>query len=120
MRIAFTTSGETLEAPLDERFGRAPRFLVYDLDEDSFEVVDNRQNVEAAQGAGVQAAETIARCKVVGLITGHCGPKAYQVLSAAGVSVYNTGETTVAAALEAFKAGRLTAATSADTSGHWS
>ena len=118
MKIAFTTSGETLEAPLDERFGRAPRFLVYDLDSNSFEIIDNGQNVEAMQGAGVQAAETISRTEVNSLVTGHCGPKAFRALSAAGITVYNTDEPTVAAALEAFRKGKLTPAKSADIQGH--
>ena len=76
MKIALTTSGETLEAPLDPRFGRAPRFLVYDTDTTAFEIVDNRAGLEAAQGAGIQAAETLARLGVRGLVTGHCGPGA--------------------------------------------
>ena len=62
MKIAFTTSGETLDSPLDSRFGRAPKFLVYDLDKNTFVVIDNGQNLNAAGGAGVQAAETIALC----------------------------------------------------------
>jgi predicted Fe-Mo cluster-binding NifX family protein len=119
MRIAFTTSGETLDAPLDERFGRAPKFLIYDLDKSSFEVIDNRQNMEAAQGAGVQAAETIARSGVDGLVTGHCGPKAFRVLTAAGIKVYNTKTPTVALALEAFKTGELEPSKAADVGGHW-
>ena len=119
MKIAFTTSGETLDSPLDSRFGRAPKFLVYDLDENTFEVIDNGQNLNAAGGAGVQAAETIARQEVTALITGHCGPKAFRVLSAAGIKIYNTEASTVAAALAAFRAGTLKLAESADVEGHW-
>jgi predicted Fe-Mo cluster-binding NifX family protein len=63
MKVAFTTSGNDLNAPLDSRFGRAPKFLVYDLDSETFEVVDNQQNLNAAQGAGMQPAETVARLK---------------------------------------------------------
>ena len=85
MKIAFSTSGETLDSPLDARFGRAPKFLVYDLDSETFEVVDNRQNLNAAQGAGIQSAETVARLGVNILVTGHCGPKAFRVLRAAGI-----------------------------------
>ena len=44
MKIAFSTSGDNLEAPLDPRFGRAPRFLIYDMEADTFEMVDNGQN----------------------------------------------------------------------------
>ncbi len=110
MKVALTTSGATLEAPLDPRFGRAPRFLVFDTDTTAFEIVDNRAGMEAAQGAGVQAAETLARLGVRGLVTGHCGPKALRVLLQGGIQVYNTDAPTVAAALEAYRAGKLVTA----------
>lgn len=119
MKIAFTTSGERLDGPLDSRFGRAARFLLYDLDHDTFEVIDNRQALNAPQGAGIQAAETLARAGVGGVVTGHCGPKAFRVLSAAGIKIYTSSATTVAEALAALKAGTLTAAQAADVEGHW-
>jgi predicted Fe-Mo cluster-binding NifX family protein len=119
MKIAFTTTGETLEAPLDSRFGRAPKFILYDLERDYFEVLENRQSLNAAQGAGIQAAETIARAKANYLITGHCGPKAFRVLNAAGIAVYNCSEATVADALRAFREGMLQSLDAADVEGHW-
>jgi predicted Fe-Mo cluster-binding NifX family protein len=119
VKIAFTTSGETLEAPLDSRFGRAPKFILYDLQRDYFEIIDNRQNLNTSQGAGIQSAETIARAKADCVVTGHCGPKAFRVLSAAGISVYNCGEATVADALKAFRGGTLKQMKSADVEGHW-
>ena len=119
MKIAFTTFGETLGAPLDSRFGRASKFLIYDADDDTFEVVDNRWNQDAAQGAGIQAAETVARAGASCLVTGHCGPKAFRVLSAAGIRVYHTDAPTVAEALQRFRSGKLTESDSADVEGHW-
>ena len=119
MKIAFSTAGETLESPLDSRFGRAPKFLVYDLDSETFEVVDNQQNVNAAQGAGIQSAETVARLGVKSLVTGHCGPKAFRVLLAAGIKIYTTDAPTVAAALELYRSGKLIEAKAADVDGHW-
>jgi predicted Fe-Mo cluster-binding NifX family protein len=119
VKIAFTTSGETLDSPLDGRFGRAQKFLVYDLDRDYYEVVDNRKSVNAAQGAGIQAAETIVRTGVGCIVTGHCGPNAFRALQAAGIAIYSCGEPTVAAALEAFRSGALTPMESADVEGHW-
>jgi predicted Fe-Mo cluster-binding NifX family protein len=119
VKLVLTTSGETLDAPLESRFGRAPKFLVYDTESNTFEVIDNEQNVSAVQGAGIQAAETVARSGAACIVTGHCGPRAYRVLSAAGVKVYNTDIPTVAAALDAFKAGRLKPAASADMKGQW-
>jgi len=119
-KIAFTTSGEGLDSPLDTRFGRAPRFLVYDLETGAFELIDNRQSLNAAQGAGIQAAETVARSGAKSLVTGHCGPKAFRVLSAAGVKVYNTDAPTVAVALDLYRTGKLVEAAAADVEGHWS
>lgn len=119
MKIAFTTSGDDLTAPLDSRFGRAPRFLIYDLDGGSFEIVDNIQNLNAAQGAGIQSAETIARSGADCLVTGHCGPKAFRVLSAAGIRIFNTDASTIAEAVERYQRGELVEASSADVEGHW-
>jgi predicted Fe-Mo cluster-binding NifX family protein len=119
MKIVFTTSGVDLKAPLDSRFGRAPRFLVYDLDSKTFDLVDNQQNLNAAQGAGIQSAETVARLGAEALITGHCGPKAFRVLKAAGIKIYNTDARTVAEALELYRGGTLTEANNADVEGHW-
>ncbi len=120
LKIAFSTSGVTLDAPLDPRFGRAPRFLLYSMESGSFEIIDNAQNLSAAQGAGIQAAETLLRAGADALVTGHCGPKAFRVLSAAGVAVYNTTAATVHEALTAYKAGELQPADEANAEGHWS
>lgn len=119
MKVVFTTSGNDLHAPLDSRFGRAARFLVYDLASETFELFDNQQNMNAAQGAGIQAAEVVARLGGAALVTGHCGPKAFRVLLASGVKIYNTEARTVAEALELYRAGKLTEAKAADVEGHW-
>jgi predicted Fe-Mo cluster-binding NifX family protein len=119
VKIAFTTSGDSLDAPLDSRFGRAPSFLIYDLDARAFSLIDNQQSLNAAQGAGIQAAETVARSGAKGLVTGHCGPKAFRVLAAAGIKVFSSTAPTVAAALEQYRAGQLNEAESADVEGHW-
>jgi predicted Fe-Mo cluster-binding NifX family protein len=119
MKIAFSSGEGTLESPLDPRFGRAPKFIVYDLDSGAFEAVDNRQNLEAAQGAGIQSAETVARLGVGVLVSGHCGPKAFRVLRAAGIKIYTSDAPTVAEALELYRSGKLIEAKTADVDGHW-
>lgn len=119
MKLAFTTSGNDLNAPLDTRFGRAPKFLIYDLDSDTFAVVDNQQNLNAAHGAGIQSAETVARLGARCLVTGHCGPNAFRVLGAAGIKVYNADAPTVSEALDKFRTGKLVEAQAADVGGHW-
>jgi predicted Fe-Mo cluster-binding NifX family protein len=119
VKIAFTTSGETLDAPLDSRFGRAPKFLIYDTETDTTEVVDNSRNLNAMQGAGIQSAEIVSRLGAEYLVTGHCGPKAFGALSAASIKIYTTNAATVREALEQLKAGNLSTAESSDVEGHW-
>lgn len=119
MKIAFSTSGNDLSAPLDTRFGRAPKFLVYDTDTKAVTIVDNTQNLNAAQGAGVQSAQNVAASGAEVLVSGHCGPKAFSVLDAADIKVFTTDVETVADALKAYEAGSLKALTSADVGGHW-
>jgi len=119
MKIAITSSGATLDSPMDPRFGRAATFILLDTETGGYQAQDNAQNLNAAQGAGIQAAENISRLEAEAVITGHCGPKAFRVLSAAGIKVYNTDALTVAAALEQFRSGKLTEAKTADVEGHW-
>ncbi len=119
MKIAFTTSGENLEAPLDTRFGRAPKFLVYDLDTNTFTVIDNQKTMDSAQGAGIQSAQTVARSGAKAVVTGNCGPNAFRVLTAAGIKVYNANAPTLSAALDLYRAGKLAEANAANKNGHW-
>lgn len=119
MKIAFSTSGDHLAAALDSRFGRAPKFLIYDLETKSFELIDNRQNLEAAQGAGIQTAQNIVATGAGAIVTGHCGPKAFRVLQAAGIKVFNTDAPTVTEALQRYCNGQLAEASAASVEGHW-
>ncbi|MBN2085551.1 MAG: NifB/NifX family molybdenum-iron cluster-binding protein [Anaerolineales bacterium] len=119
MKIAFSTSGDGINAPLDSRFGRAPKFLIFDLESGAFEVIDNEKNLNAAQGAGIQSAETVVRSGAKAIVTGHCGPNAFRALRAAGIKILSTDAATVTEALEQYKAGKLVEAASADVEGHW-
>ncbi len=118
MKVAVTSRGPTLGDEIDPRFGRAQVFLVVDTDTGEFEVVDNKQNLEAAQGAGIQAGRIVADHGAEVLITGHCGPNAFRTLSAAGIKVVLAAEGTVGEAVEKFKKGELKPAGDADVEGH--
>lgn len=119
MKIAITTSGDTLQATVDSRFGRAQKFCVIDPDSGEFQIIDNRQNLQAMQGAGIQAAQQIIDSGATCLITGNCGPKAFFALNAAGIKIYSSGQTTVSEAIDAFKANTLQQVKSANVEGHW-
>ncbi len=119
MRIAITSEGKELNANLDPRFGRSAYFIIVDPETMAFEVVENSQNLNLPQGAGIQAGKIIADNKVDVLITGHCGPKAFKVLQGAGVKLMTGAGGTVADAIAQFSGGQLETSTEADVEGHW-
>ena len=119
MKIVITSTGNDLSAQVDQRFGRAAMFILYDLDNGNFEVVDNIQNLNAAQGAGIQAAQNVFNMQAQALITGHCGPKAFAALTAAGVKIYCGAAGSVESVIEQYRKGELTPSAGADVEGHW-
>jgi predicted Fe-Mo cluster-binding NifX family protein len=119
MRIAITALGKEMLSPVDQRFGRARWFIVAETDTGEFESVDNEKNVDAAQGAGIQAARNVARLGVKAVVTGNVGPKAFAALKAAGIDVYLGANGTVREALEQFKTGALEVAHTSNVESHW-
>jgi predicted Fe-Mo cluster-binding NifX family protein len=119
LKIAISASGPTLEASVDPRFGRAPYILVVDTDSLEFEAVANQMNLQAAQGAGIQTATLVARYKPAAVLTGNCGPKAFQTLQAAGIQVIVEVSGPVRQAVEQFRSGQLTASKAPNVVSHW-
>jgi predicted Fe-Mo cluster-binding NifX family protein len=119
MKIAVTAQGATSESPVDMRFGRAKCFLIYDTVLNTYTPIDNEQNFDSAQGAGIQSAATVVNAGCEALITGHCGPKAFAALSKAGAAVYSVAGGSIKEAIEAFKQDKLKKIENADVEGHW-
>lgn len=119
MKIAITSTGKELDSEVDLRFGRAQGFIIYDVVTHEYNFVNNVQNLEAAQGAGIQAAQNVVNQDVEVLITGHCGPKAFKVLSAADIKIYVGAEGTIGEVIDKFTNNKLEQAASPDVEGHW-
>ncbi|MBT8368295.1 MAG: NifB/NifX family molybdenum-iron cluster-binding protein [Deltaproteobacteria bacterium] len=119
MKLAITSTGNEIDSNLDPRFGRAAYFIIVDPETLAFEVVENSQNLNLSQGAGIQAGKTIVDHQVDVLVTGHCGPKAFKVLQQAGVKVVTGAGGTVTDAIEKFNNGELEISAEADVEGHW-
>lgn len=119
MKIAISSQGQDLSAQVDPRFGRAQGFIIYDNEKDSHEYVDNNQNLNAAQGAGIQSAQNVAATGATAVITGHVGPKAYTALSRGKIDVFLCEGGTVSEAIKSYKAGKLQKTDEADKPGHW-
>lgn len=120
-KIAVTAEAPTLDSPMDPRFGRAAGFMIVDPETLAFEYVDNGAGQAAAQGAGIQAAESVVRAGAKVVLTGFVGPKAFQALTAAGIKIgQNLENVTVREAIERYKAGKVDMATAPNRHGHWS
>ncbi len=119
MKIAVTSIDGTLDGMVDERFGRAKKIVVVETGTNGQETVDNLTNMNAAQGAGIQTAQNVIQSGAQVVISGHLGPNAFRVLSAAGVEVFTAPGMTVRGALEAYKDGKLSRLAGADVEGHW-
>jgi len=119
VKIAVTSQGPELSSQVDPRFGRAKYFLVVETETGEFAAHDNAQNLNAVQGAGIQAARTVVDLGVEGVVTGNVGPKAFAALQAANVPIHTGGSGTVQEVVERFKAGELEATADPTVEGHW-
>jgi len=119
MIIAVTSQGKDLDSEVDPRFGRARYIIALDTESDQVTVHDNQQNLNASQGAGIQAARNVKPLNVKQIITGNIGPKAFDVLNATGIEIYIGAAGTVRQAVEKWKAGQLAKAGNANVGGHW-
>jgi predicted Fe-Mo cluster-binding NifX family protein len=119
MKIAVTAESNGAAAKVDPRFGRTKWFAVYDTDTEEWNWVSNDQALNLPQGAGIQAAQHVVNHDVEVLLTGHCGPKAFQTLTASGVKVFVNVTGTIEQAIKQYQEDALQPATAPDVEGHW-
>jgi predicted Fe-Mo cluster-binding NifX family protein len=106
MKIAISAAGPDLDAEVDPRFGRCQYFIIVDPQSMEFEALQN-SSATGASGVGISTAQMIANKGAQVVLTGNCGPNAYQTLSAAGLQVIAGATGRIRDAVEAYKAGRL-------------
>lgn len=108
MLIMISSQDNTLMSEPSLRFGRAPFFILYNLDQDTWEAYENRA-IQQRGGAGIAAAQFLSDKHIDAALSGRFGPNAYEALSAAGIkmvtfaSVYDSVQEVV----DAYKAGDL-------------
>lgn len=106
MRVAISCTGNAADAVLDPRFGRSRHFLI-GSSADDLVAQANPTAIQAEHGAGIRTAEFIASLGVDTVITGAVGPKAMQVLRAAGVRVFTCETVPARVAWERLARGEL-------------
>jgi predicted Fe-Mo cluster-binding NifX family protein len=118
MKIAVSASSPDLDGSVDARFGRCSYFLIVDPETMEFEAVENPY-INASGGAGIQAAQLVAGKDVQAVLTGSCGPNAFQTLTAAGVKVIVGVTGTVKAAVGSYVSGAFQGASGPDVPPHF-
>lgn len=119
MKIAVTSQGQDTSSLLDPRFGRAKWFMIFDDQNSQWKAQDNSLNLNATQGAGIQAAQNIASTGAQVLITGNVGPNAFKALNAARIQVFLASSCNIEEALRQYKEGKLPQVDKANVEGHW-
>lgn len=118
MKVCFSIGSPIISAELDPRFGRAAYFLIYDPDLGEQQIIVNPA-LEAAGGAGIQAAQFVVSRGCGAVVSGDFGPNAYEALEAAGVKMYLSGNcNTVPEALNGLASGRLELLAAPTVAGH--
>jgi len=118
VKICVTASGTALDAQVDPRFGRASHFVIVDPENMAFEAIANTA-AGAASGAGIQAAQIMAKNGVDIVITGNVGPNAFQALSSAGTRIIVGANGTVKEVIEKYKKGELEETEAPTVGGHF-
>ena len=118
MKICVSSVSDSLDANIDSRFGRCPFFVIVNSDTMEFEAVIN-DSLNAAHGAGIQAAQTVVNKGVNVVITGNVGPNAFNVLSTTGIKVVTGASGTVRDAVTEYKGGKLQEVNNPTVGGHF-
>lgn len=118
MKIAVSASGTNLDTQVDPRFGRCLYFVIFDLETGEFKAMNNSNQMEAG-GAGISTAQVIIDQGVQAILTGNCGPNAYQVLTSAGVQVITGISGSVGNAIQDYRSGKCTYSSKASVPHHF-
>jgi predicted Fe-Mo cluster-binding NifX family protein/ferredoxin len=118
MTIAVTSTGPTLDDNVEARFGRCAYFLIIDTDTMQYEAIEN-PNIALGGGAGIQSAQLMSQKGVTTVLTGNCGPNAFNVFGQAGIQVIVGISGVVRNAVEQFKTGAFSSASGPSVASHF-
>jgi len=118
MKIAISATGPTLDSMVDPRLGRCQYFIIVDPETMEFEGIQN-SSTGLMHGAGIQTAQLIANKGATVVLTGNCGPNAFQTLAAAEIQVITGVSGQVKEAIERYKKGEFKSNTQANVASHF-
>jgi len=107
MKVAISAQGQDISSQLHPGFGRAPGFIIYDLDTGEQNYLPNSANRAGGRGVGARTAQDVVESGVQAVLTGQVGPKAFSYLRGKDIRIYLTQAATVQEGLQALKDGQL-------------
>ncbi len=106
MKILVTALGDNMNASVDERFGRAEYFIIYDTDTKNFEAIKN-PFLNDQGGVGVSTAKFTVEKGVDAVISGSYGPNALEILRTSSIKLYKAQNGTVQENIDKLLEGKL-------------
>ena len=106
MKICVTSIGDNIDSDVDPRFGRCKYFLIIDTDSMNVKPISN-DSMMTSGGAGIQAAQMVAKTGAKTVITGNIGPNAFQTLKAADIKIITEVNGKIKDVVERFNQGKL-------------
>jgi predicted Fe-Mo cluster-binding NifX family protein len=107
MKICMPAQGTSgLNELVFEHFGSAPYFAVYDLEAETLQFTENK-NEHHSHGS-CQPFGAIQALNAEAVLTGGMGARAVSLLNEGGIKVYLMNGNTIAEAVKNFKNGKLT------------
>ncbi|WP_321369612.1 NifB/NifX family molybdenum-iron cluster-binding protein [uncultured Desulfuromusa sp.] len=107
MLIAITAQENSLQAEIDPRFGRAAYYMIINTETGEVTGHNNSDGINASNGAGTGAAQTLSEYGVEALYTGKVGPKAADVLNQANIPYFENISGTVQNVLDQIQNGNI-------------
>jgi predicted Fe-Mo cluster-binding NifX family protein len=104
MKVAITSTGNSLDSTIDQRFGRCAFFVIYDTETGGVEILPN-PNRDAQEGAGPASVQLVASRDVRKIISGEFGVKIKSLLDSLRIQmvVYKEPEKTVQSVIDMLK-----------------
>ena len=93
MKIAITSTGDSLDSTIDPRFGRCAFFAIHDTEKNETEFLANPAK-DSPEGAGPAAVQFVAGYKVVKIVSGEFGMKIKSIIERLNIEMITHKDTT--------------------------
>lgn len=91
MKLAIALKENKYNSLIDERFGRAPYFIIIDNENKNFEIIENEAKDENT-GAGLKAVKNLVKKNIDVIIAEEIGPKAGELIYDLEIPTFKVGK----------------------------